>query len=254
MAGHSKWKNIQHRKGSQDAKRSKIFTKVGIELQVASKKAGSDPSANPRLRSAIAKARSVNMPNDMINRLIKKSTQIGNDQNFKEKIYEGFLTSGIAVIVECLTDNINRSVSDVRFAFSKNGGNLGNDGSAMWIFSKKGKIEINLKSFANNKKDLNDIKDKMIDYAIELDVHDYDFQANNNILIIITNYEDMFEFKKNIETKFADLEIDITASNSWLAKEFLEEVSQKDLDKLNKLLTELNDLVYVQNVYHNVKI
>src|SRR5688500_5908259 len=127
MAGHSKWKNIQHRKGAQDAKRGKIFTKIATEITVAAKLSGGDPDANPRLRTALGKARSVNMPKDNIERAIKKGTGEGGTVTYTEKVYEGYGPGGVAFLVECLTDNVNRTVSEVRHVFTKFGGNMGTE-------------------------------------------------------------------------------------------------------------------------------
>ena len=134
MAGHSKWANIKHRKGAQDAVRGKIFTKLNREIMVAAKMGGGDVEANPRLRQAIAKARSANMPMQNIERAIKKGTGDLEGVNYEEIIYEGYGPAGVAVLVETLTDNRNRTVSDVRSAFTKNNGNLGEAGCVSWIF------------------------------------------------------------------------------------------------------------------------
>lgn len=138
MAGHSKWANIQHRKSKVDAKRGKVFTRINRELSVASREGGSDPDSNPRLRLAILKANAVNMPKDTIERTIKKAAGELEGVSYEEIRYEGYGLSGVAVMVECLTDNRNRTVAEVRHAFSKHGGNLGTDGSVGYLFSKLG--------------------------------------------------------------------------------------------------------------------
>ena len=138
MAGHSKWANIQHRKKAVDAKRGKIFTRVNRELTVAAREGGSDPDANPRLRLAIQKANAVNMPKDTIERTIKKATGGLEGVTYEEIVYEGYAQGGVAVMIETLTDNRNRTVAEVRHAFSKHGGNLGTDGSVAYLFSKIG--------------------------------------------------------------------------------------------------------------------
>ena len=138
MAGHSKWANIQHRKKAVDAKRGKIFTRVNRELTVAAREGGSDPDANPRLRLAIQKANAVNMPKDTIERTIKKATGELEGVTYEEIVYEGYAQGGVAVMIETLTDNRNRTVAEVRHAFSKHGGNLGTDGSVAYLFSKIG--------------------------------------------------------------------------------------------------------------------
>ncbi len=138
MAGHSKWANIQHRKRAVDAKRGKIFTRINRELSVAARAGGSDPDANPRLRLAIEKANAANMPKDTIERTIKKAAGELEGVNYEEIRYEGYAQGGVAVMIECLSDNRNRTVSEVRHAFSKHGGNLGTDGSVSYLFSKIG--------------------------------------------------------------------------------------------------------------------
>src|SRR5699024_5676729 len=138
MAGHSKWSNIQHRKKAQDKKRGKIFTRLIRELTVAARMGGGDPDSNPRLRLAIDKALSANMPKDNIERAIKRGTGDGEAENYEEIRYEGYGPNGVAIMVDCLTDNKNRTVSEVRHTFSKRGGNLGADGSVSYLFERKG--------------------------------------------------------------------------------------------------------------------
>lgn len=140
MAGHSKWANIQHRKGRQDAKRGKIFTKLIKEITVSARLSGGDPAMNPRLRAAIAAAKDENMPSDNITRAIKKGTGELEGVNYEEIRYEGYGINGAAIIIDCLTDNKQRAVSDVRFALTKNGGNLGTDGSVAFMFDHCGQI------------------------------------------------------------------------------------------------------------------
>ena len=142
MAGHSKWSNIKHRKGAQDAKRGKLFTKLGKELTIAAKEAGGDPNFNPRLRLAIDKAKAANMPKDNLDRAIKKGTGELEGVDYMEIRYEGYGPEGTAFIVEVVTDNKNRSASEVRAAFSRRSGNLGTDGAVAWMFAKKGEIII----------------------------------------------------------------------------------------------------------------
>jgi len=142
MAGHSKWKNIQRRKNAQDAKRGKIFMKLAKEIYVAAKQGGGDPDANPSLRLAIDKAKAANMPNDNIERAIKKATGSQDGANYEEITYEGYGPGGVAVMVKCLTDNKNRTATSVRTAFNKNGGNLGETGCVSYMFERKGYIVI----------------------------------------------------------------------------------------------------------------
>ena len=142
MAGHSKWKNIQHRKGAQDARKGKVFTKIAVEITVAAKLGGADISTNARLRQALVKARYANMPKDNVERAIKKGTGGLEGVVYQEKVYEGYGPGGVAVVVECLTDNVNRTVGDVRPSFARVGGNLGAEGSVSWMFHKKGVIAL----------------------------------------------------------------------------------------------------------------
>ena len=142
MAGHSKWANIKHRKGAVDAKRGKIFTRLIKEITVAAKIGGGDPAANPRLRSAIASAKSENMPKDNIERAIKKGTGELEGAVYEEISYEGYGPAGVAVLVDCMTDNKNRTVADIRHFFSKSGGNLGESGCVSWMFDKRGLIVV----------------------------------------------------------------------------------------------------------------
>ena len=140
MSGHSKWSTIKRKKGANDAKRGKIFTKLIKEITVAARQGGGDPEGNPRLRSAIAAAKTENMPKDNIARAISKGTGGGDGETYEEILYEGYGPGGVAVLVECLTDNKNRTIADVRYIFGKAGGNVGTDGCVAWMFEKKGLI------------------------------------------------------------------------------------------------------------------
>ncbi|MCB1827768.1 MAG: YebC/PmpR family DNA-binding transcriptional regulator, partial [Coxiellaceae bacterium] len=162
MAGHSKWHNIQHRKGAQDAKRGKIFTKLIREITVASKMGGPELESNPRLRAAVDKALSANMTKDTIQRAIKRGSGDGDADNMMEIRYEGYGPNGVAVIVDCLTDNKNRTVAEVRHAFTKCGGNLGTDGSVAYLFAQKGLISFPAQSD----------EDKIMEIAIEAGAED----------------------------------------------------------------------------------
>ncbi len=142
MAGHSKWANIKHRKSAQDARRAKVFTKVAREITVAAREGGGDPEANPRLRAAIAAARQVNMPNDKIDRAIKKGTGELQGESYEEVVYEGYGPGGVAILIQAMTDNRNRTTSEIRHVFNKYGGELGSPGSVAWMFERKGYIEV----------------------------------------------------------------------------------------------------------------
>lgn len=142
MSGHSKWANIKHRKGAQDARRAKVFTQIGREIQTAAREGGADPIANPRLRAAITAGRAVNMPGDNIDRAIKRGTGELEGVHYEEVVYEGFGPGGVAILVQALTDNRNRTTSEMRFLFTRNGGDLGGAGSVAWMFERKGYLEV----------------------------------------------------------------------------------------------------------------
>lgn len=237
MAGHSKWKNIQHRKSAQDNKRGKIFTKIAIELTVAARMGGGDPDDNPRLRTALAKAKSANMPKENWQRAIKKGTGAQEGSSYTEKIYEGYGPGGAAVIVECLTDNINRTVSDVRFAFSRAGGNLGQDGSVNWIFERKG-------IFIFNKKKIND-NDKFFELALENGASDVDEQEE---YFEVTCEPDLFLTLKQAFDE-ANLETEISEISRIPKNETT--IEKEKYESLEKMISVLEDNDDVQNVYHN---
>lgn len=142
MSGHSKWANIKHRKGAQDARRAKLFTRIGREIQIAAREGGGDPASNPRLRAAVLAGRAVNMPGDNIDRAIKRGTGELEGVTYEEVVYEGFGPGGVAILVQALTDNRNRTTSEMRFLFSRNGGDLGGAGSVAWMFERRGYLEI----------------------------------------------------------------------------------------------------------------
>jgi len=179
MAGHSKWANIQHRKKAVDAKRGKIFTRINRELSVAARQGGGDPDANPRLRLAMEKANAANMPKDTIERTIKKATGDLEGVTYEELVYEGYAPGGVAVLVECLTDNRNRTVAEVRHAFTKHGGNLGTDGSVAYLFSKLGVL-----NFAPGTSE-----DAVMEVALDAGADDV-VAADDNSIEVITSPED----------------------------------------------------------------
>ena len=179
MSGHSKWHNIQNKKGKADAKRGKIFTKIGKELALAIKNGGANPDTNAKLRDVIAKAKAANMPNDNINRAIKKAEGELDSVNYEKIVYEGYGPSGVAVIVETLTDNKNRSAGNVRSAFTKGGGNMGTTGCVGFMFQEKGEIVI-------EKEDRDE--DEMM--MLALDAGAEDFAAEEEVFIVTTTPED----------------------------------------------------------------
>lgn len=237
MAGHSKWANIQHRKAGQDAKRGKLFTKLIREVTVAARQGGGDIDSNPRLRNAVDKALDANMNKDNISRAIKKATGSGEGQELIEIRYEGYAPGGVAVLVECLTDNKNRTVSDVRHAFSKHGGNLGTDGSVAYLFAQLGQIIV--EPGCN--------EDELIELALENDAQDVIVQDDASFEIR-TSVND-FNKIKNVIKKLANLKI----ANSEITM-LAEQEIDLDIDtskSVIKLVDRLEDLDDVQSVYTN---
>ena len=239
MAGHSKWANIQHRKKAVDAKRGKIFTRINRELSVAARAGGSDPDANPRLRLAIEKANAANMPKDTIERTIKKAAGELEGVNYEEIRYEGYAQGGVAVMIECLSDNRNRTVSEVRHAFSKHGGNLGTDGSVAYLFSKIGVL-----NFAPGTSE-----DEVMEVALEAGADDI-VTGEDGSIEVLTSPETFSGLVAAMETAGmtpANAEITMRAS---LEVELDVETGQKVL----KFLDILEDLDDTQAVYSNADI
>ena len=235
MAGHSKWANIQHRKGRQDAKRSKMFSKLSKEITVAAKMGAPDPEFNPRLRLAIQAAKAQSMPKDNIDRAIKKSTA-ADEANFEEIRYEGFGPSGVGVIVEALTDNRNRAASEVRTIFSKNGGNLGETGSVSFMFDLVGYIEYPASVGS---------EDELLEAAIEAGADDV--QSNDETHDIYCEFEQLAEVASALEKKFGEAQ---SAKPIWKPQNTIAVEGDKAAT-LMKMLDALDDCDDVQNVYAN---
>jgi YebC/PmpR family DNA-binding regulatory protein len=239
MAGHSKWANIQHRKSKVDAKRGKIFTRINRELTVAAREGGGDPDANPRLRLAIQKANASNMPKDTIERTIKKATGELEGVTYEEIRYEGYAPGGVAVMVDCLTDNRNRTVAEVRHAFSKHGGNLGTDGSVAYLFTKMGTL-----NFAPGTPE-----EAIMEIALEAGADDVMAEADGSIEVQ-TSPETFSEVVTAME------EAGYEPANSEITMRASTEV-ELDVDtgrKLLHLLDVLEDLDDAQEVYSNADI
>jgi len=240
MSGHSKWHNIQKTKGAADAKRSQIFTKIAREMIVAVKTGGSgDPNNNSRLATVIAKAKAANMPNDNIKRTIDKALGAGNTDNFEKVVYEGYGPSGVAVIVEALTDNRNRTAPEVRHLFDKYGGNMGASGCVSWSFDRKGVIVID-----NEDKDL-DEETVMMD---ALDCGAADFEADGDVFEITTEPDDFNAVTAALEAKgyvFAEAAIEMVPQN------YIKLTGEEDVKNMTKLIDLLEDNDDVQNVWHN---
>ena len=236
MAGHSKWANIQHRKGRQDAKRGKIFTKLIKEITVAARLGGGEINFNPRLRAAVAAAKEQNMPADNISRAIKKGTGELEGVNYEEIRYEGYGINGAAIIVDCLTDNKQRAVAEVRHAFSKNGGNLGTDGCVSFLFKHLGLI-----FFAPGGN-----LDHIIERAIELGAEDV-ISNDDGSIEIITKPSDFLTVKEGFDAakiKYEFAEVTMKPDTEV-------ELNGSDGEKMQKILDALDDLDDVQEVYSN---
>ena len=237
MAGHSKWANIQHRKNAQDAKRGKIFTKVIREISIAARSGGGDPATNPRLRAAIDKALAANMTRDVIDRNIKKATGELEGVTYEEIRYEGYAPGGVAVIVECMTDNRQRTVADVRHAFAKFGGNLGTDGSVSYLFKKLGVL-----SFAPGAPE-----EKITEVAIDSGADDVVVHADDGSIEVLTapeSYESVRAAMEKASVKPDESEITMRADNDIA-------LTGETAQSVAKLLDWLEDLDDVQNVYSN---
>jgi len=239
MAGHSKWANIKHRKERQDAKRGKIFTKWIRELTVAARQGGGDPGSNPRLRLALDKALGANMSRDIIDRAIARGAGATEADNVEELTYEGYGPGGVAVMVECMTDNRNRTAAAVRHAFSKCGGNLGTDGSVAYLFERKGQI-----SFAPGLDE-----DALTEAALEADADDVVGHEDGSF-DVFTSFATFYAVRNALEAagfKPADAEIVMQPTTSA-------ELDLEGAEKVLKLIDMLEDLDDVQNVYSNADI
>lgn len=239
MSGHSKWHNIQAKKSKTDAKKGKIFTKIGKELMVAVKEGGPNPDANPKLRDVISKAKANNMPNDTIMRSIKRASGDVDGVSYEELTYEGYGPCGVAVIVNVLTDNKNRSASTVRHLFDRSGGNLGSNGCVSWMFERKGQIIIHKDEGMN--------EDEVMEAALEAGAED--FSASDEEFEIITSPSDFSEVRENLEKagyKFEYAEITMIPNNTV-------HLELKDAEKVQRLIDKLEEDDDVQAVYHNAE-
>jgi YebC/PmpR family DNA-binding regulatory protein len=239
MSGHSKWSTIKRKKGVADAKRGKIFTIIIKEITIAARLGGGDESANPRLRTAVAKAKSANMPADNIKRAIKKGTGELPGVNYEEAVYEGYGPAGVAIIMEILTDNKKRTVAEIRHLMSKYGGNLGENGSVAWMFDKKGQIVIDKNNYE---------EEAMFEIVIECGAED--FETEDKEYIIVTNPGDLMEVKDNLETK----EVIVKSADIELVAKNLQKVEGKDVEKVINLMEALEDNEDIKNVYANFDI
>lgn len=238
MSGHSKWHNIQAKKGKTDAKRGKIFTKLGKEIMVSVKNGGPNTETNAKLRDVIAKAKAENMPNDTITRAIKKASgELGN-VNYETIVYEGYGPSGVAVIVETLTDNKNRSAGNVRSAFTKGGGNMGASGCVGFMFQEKGEIVIEKED-----KDEDEIMMLALDSGAE------DFSSEDEVFVITTTPEDFGTVREALEAEG----LEFLEAAVKMIPDMYTAINEDDAKKFQKMLDLLEDDDDVQDVYHNAE-
>ncbi len=239
MAGHSKWANIKHRKGAQDAKRGKIYTKLVKEITVAVKTGGADPEMNPRLRLAIQNAKGQNMPKDNVERAIKKASGAGGE-DFVETTFEGYGVDGVAIFIECATDNNTRTVANIRSYFTKNGGSLGKDGCLQFIFERKGIFTIDL-----NGQDEEEFTLEMIDGGAE----DVEFDREENLITVSCEMEEF----GNVSKKLQELNVEPKEAGLQRIPTTYKEVNKDSFPKLMKLIDTIEDDDDVQKVYHNIE-
>lgn len=238
MSGHSKWHNIQNKKGKADAKRGKIFTKLGKEIIIAVKNGGPVPDNNPKLRDVIAKAKAANMPNDTISRSIKKASGELAGVNYEQIVYEGYGPSGVAVIVETLTDNKNRSAGNVRSAFTKGGGNMGASGCVGFMFQEKGEIVIERED-----------KDEDEIMMLALDAGAEDFSAEEEVFVITTTPEDFGAVRESLESEGLEF---LEAAVKMIPDTYTA-INEDDAKKFQKMIDLLEDDDDVQEMYHNAE-
>ena len=238
MSGHSKWHNIQAKKGKADAARGKIFTKLGRELLIAVKQGGPDPAGNSKLKDVIAKCKANNMPNDTINNAIKKASGEGSNETYEEITYEGYGTNGVAVIVNASTNNKNRTAADVRHVFDKAGGNLGTTGCVSYMFEKKGIIVIEKEECPLEEDDL---------MLLAIDSGAEDFSSEEEVYQITTAPADFTSVMEKLEEngiKFLEAGVQMIPS-TYVS------LDEKSAEKMQRLIDNLDDLDDVMNVYHN---
>ena len=240
MSGHSKWHNIQKTKGAQDAKRAQAFTKIAREMIVAVKEGGSgDPNNNSRLAAVIAKAKAANMPNDNIKRTIDKALGSGNTDNYESITYEGYGPSGVAIIVETLTDNKNRTASNVRNAFTKGGGNVGTPGCVSFMFDNKGQIII-------GKEDCDKDADELMMLALDAGADDFNEEEDSfEVTTAPEDFDAVSEALTNEGITFASAEV------TMIPQTVVELTTEDDIKKMRRILNLLDEEDDVQNVYHN---
>ena len=239
MSGHSKWNNIKRKKGANDAARAKIFTKIGREMSVIVKAGGPDPNVNSKLKDCIAKAKSLNVPNDNIERIIKRASGANDTADYEEIVYEGYGPCGVAMVVECLTDNRNRTAGDLRHYFDKYDGNMGQPGSVMFMFTRRGYIAIDGEGLD---------EDQVMEDALEAGAED--FNSSDGMLEIITDPNKVGVVREALEQKNYHL---LTAQPEYYPTTFTSITDEDAMAKMVKLLEVLEDDDDVQNVWHNLE-
>ncbi len=237
MSGHSKWSTIKRKKGANDAKRGKIFTKLIKEITIAAEQGGSDPETNPRLRSAVQTAKGMNMPKDNIQRAINKANK--DASSYQEVTFEGYLPNGIAVFIEALTDNNNRTVSSVRSIFTKRGGSLGTNGSLSFLFDRKGIITL-----AKGDLDPEEFELEIIDSGVE------DIELNDDTFMITTPMEDFH----NVQKKLEEMGLDTESAELQRIPNDTKELPVADAVQILRTIEEFEDDDDVQNVFHNLEV
>lgn len=237
MSGHSKWSTIKRKKEKTDNQRAKIFTKIGREISVAVKAGGPDPAVNSKLKDIIAKAKANNVPNDNIDRIIKKAAGEGGADNYEEIVYEGYGPSGVAVIVETLTDNRNRTAADVRHYFDKYGGNMGQTGCVSFMFNRQGVIAI-------EKEDLDE--EKVMEDALEAGA--VDFLTDGDVFEIRTEPNDLGGVRDDLEAKGYAF---VSAEVEYIPTTYTKLTNEDDITNMNKMLEMMEDNDDIQDVWHN---
>ena len=237
MSGHSKWSTIKRKKEKTDNQRAKVFTKIGREISVAVKAGGPDPNSNSKLKDIIAKAKANNVPNDNIERIIKKAAGEGGADNYEEIVYEGYGPSGIAVIVETLTDNRNRTAADVRHYFDKYGGNMGQNGCVSFMFTRQGVIAI-------EKEELDE--EKVMEDALEAGA--VDFLTDGDVFEIRTEPNDLGGVRDDLEAKGYSF---VSAEVEYIPTTYTKLTNEDDIANMNKMLDMMEDNDDIQNVWHN---
>lgn len=237
MSGHSKWSTIKRKKEKTDQARAKVFTKIGRELTVVVKAGGPDPNVNSKLKDVIAKAKAANVPNDNIERIIKKAAGEGSDDKYEEIVYEGYGPNGVAVVVETLTNNRNRTAGDVRHYFDKFGGNLGQTGSVMFMFDRKGIIRIEAEG-----KD----EDTVMEAALEAGADDFNF--DEDVFTISTQPNDLGSVRDALEAAGYDF---VSAEVEYIPNVETALTDEKSIENMEKLIDMLEDNDDVQAIWHN---